>query len=128
MRIDRPKLLAVLSFLFSLPAGYYFMQKDILQAAVYLLLSDVSDRMASKIQAREKSSGWKMPLKIAIERCSDAAIFVGFLFSGAVPVNYGAALLAAAIIVPFWARAVWKKNVRWVFHAMIYLYAILAYL
>ena len=125
--INRPKILAVLSFVFSLPAGYYFLAGDAISAIVFVLMSDFADRAGTRIEKRTGTQGWKPFIKMAIDRCTDAAIFIGFALSGLVPQSYGIVLLVAAIIVPFWTQTLWKRNVRWVFHAVVYLKVLLGY-
>lgn len=125
--INRQKILAVLSFVFSLPAGYYFLAGDARSAIVFVILSDFADGAGARLEKRTGKEGWKPFIKMAINRCADAAIFIGFALSGLVPKGWGIALLVAAIIVPFWVQTLWKRNVRWVFHAVVYLQILLGY-
>jgi len=125
--INRPKILAALSFVFSVPAGYYFLRGDAISAIVFVLLSDFADIAGARIEKRTGKEGWKPFIKMAIDRCADAAIFIGFALSGLVPKGFGIALLVAAIIVPFWAQVLWKRNTRWIFHAAVYLQVLLKY-
>jgi len=67
----------------------------------------------------QKQKNWRPPMKNALDRTADAAIFIGFAMSRTVSEMWAAVALVLVIVLPYWVKLIWKVSIRRFFHAVL---------
>lgn len=117
-KISRPKIFSILSLFSAALTGYYFIQANLLEAIALAAMASIFDS-ASIGAETPKQKNWHPPMKNALDRTADAAIFIGFAMSGIVSWTWGAIALVLVIVLPYWIKLIWKVSIRRFFHAAL---------
>ncbi|MBU4246048.1 MAG: hypothetical protein ABIF85_04350 [Nanoarchaeota archaeon] len=118
IKLSRPKLFSILSLFSAIAAGYYFIDAQLLEAIAFTAIASIFDSAGIGAETA-KQKNWHPPLKNALDRTADAAIFIGFAMSGTVSEMWGAIALVLVIVLPYWAKLIWKISIRRFFHAAL---------
>lgn len=133
-KISRPKIFSVLSLFSATFAGYYFINTQLLEAIAFTAMASIFDsagigaetakssRVARSFfifRENKKQENWHPPLKNALDRTADAAIFIGFAMSGTVSEMWAAVALVLVVVLPYWVKLIWKVSIRRFFHAVL---------
>ncbi len=117
-KISRPKIFSILSLISAIAAGHYFINANLLEAIALTAMTSILDS-ASIGAETSKQKNWHAPMKNALDRAADAAIFIGFAISRTVSWTWGAIALVLVIILPYWVKLIWKISIRRFFHAVL---------
>lgn len=117
-QINRPKIFSVLSLISAIAAGNYFIGEQLLEAVAFTAMASIFDSAGIGAETN-KQKNWRAPIKNALDRTGDAAIFIGFMISGIASETLGAFALVLAIMLPYWVKKIWKINIRRFFHAAL---------
>ena len=117
-KISRPKIFSVLSLISATLAGYYFIHTNLLEAVAFTAMASIFDS-ASVGAETQKQKNWRPPMKNALDRTADAAIFIGFAMSRTVSEMWAAVALVLVIVLPYWVKLIWKVSIRRFFHAVL---------
>jgi|GEM_PF-1746200 len=117
-KISRPKIFSILSLISAILAGYYFINGGLLEAVAFTVMASIFDS-ASIGSETLKQKNWRPPMKNALDRTADAAIFIGFAMSRTVSFAWGAAALVLVVVLPYWVKLIWKISIRRFFHAVL---------
>lgn len=117
-KISRPKIFSILSLFSATLAGYYFINASLLEAIAFTAMASIFDSAGIGAET-QKQKNWHPPLKNALDRTADAAIFIGFAMSRTVSWNWSAVALVLVIVLPYWVKLIWKVSIRRFFHAAL---------
>lgn len=106
-QISRPKIFSVLSLISAIAAGNYFIGEKLLEAIAFTTMASIFDSASIGAETL-KQKNWRPQLKNAIDRTADAAIFIGFAMSRVVSGMWAAIALVLVIVLPYWAKLIWK--------------------
>jgi hypothetical protein len=117
-KISRPKIFSILSLIPAIVAGYYFIHAAVLEAVAFTAMASIFDSAGIGAET-PKQKNWHPPLKNALDRTADAAIFIGYAMSGTVSEMWGAIALVLVVVLPYWVKLIWKVSIRRFFHAVL---------